>query len=96
MKCTLKFAAKACLIVIGVAVLGALVMQLWNWVMPALLSGAHPIDYVHALGLLVLCRILFGGFHRHGGGRRRWARMSPEQRDAFRRGLRLAREHDMR
>jgi hypothetical protein len=87
-----RFIAKACLILVAVAALGAIVTGLWNWVMPALFSGAHPIDYAHALGLLVLCRLLFGGFSRHGGwhGRwhGRWARMTPEQRAAFRRGLR--------
>jgi len=94
MKCTLKYVAKTGLFVIAIAVFSAIVMLLWNWVMPVLFSGAHSIDYAHAFGLLVLCRILFGGFHRHGGGRHRWSRMSREQREAFRRGMRMAHDHE--
>lgn len=66
-------------------------MALWNAVIPDLFIGARQIDYAHALGLLVLCRILFGGF-RGGGhfgwhGRRHWAKweaMTPEERDQLR------------
>ena len=47
---------------IAIGVLGWVVMMLWNWVMPALFVGARTIDFAHALGLLVLSRILFGGF----------------------------------
>jgi len=43
------------------------VMQLWNWLMPALF-GLKLITYWQALGLLVLSKILFGGF-RGGHGR---------------------------
>jgi hypothetical protein len=83
---------KAGLILVGAAVLGALVMLLWNWVMPALFAGAARIDYWHALGLLILCRILFGGFRGHGHAdwhaRRehwqRWQAMTPEEREQFR------------
>ena len=46
---------------------GELVMHLWNWLLPALF-GWHPIGFWQALGLLVLCRILFGGFGGHGAG----------------------------
>jgi hypothetical protein len=69
------------------------VMHLWNWLLPALF-GWHPIGFWQALGLLVLCRILFGGFGGHGAGhsrmQRRWAerweRMTPEEREKFRHG----------
>jgi len=78
------------LVLAGVALLGWVVMLLWNWVMPGLFTGSLQIDYWRALGLLVLCRILFGGFHgRHGhrhGGRERWQRwqaMTPEERAQF-------------
>ena len=71
------------------------VMRLWNWLMPALF-GWHMITYWQALGILVLSKILFGGFRggrgHHGPWRRRmrerWARMSPEERDKFRQGMR--------
>jgi hypothetical protein len=80
--------AKGLLIVVAVGVLGLAVMVLWNVVTPALWVGSRPIDYPHALGLLVLCRILFGGFRGRGGwrGRRhwdRWAAMTPEEREQF-------------
>jgi len=74
---------------------GQLVMYLWNWLLPPLF-GWHQITFWQALGLLVLCRILFGGFHGHGAGgaswRRRmrermaerWERMTPEEREKYR------------
>ena len=52
---------------VAIAALGGVVMALWNAVIPGLLTGAQAIDYPHALGLLVLCRILFGGFRGYGG-----------------------------
>jgi hypothetical protein len=57
------------LVIIGLAVFGAIVMWLWNWLMPALFDGARAIGYWQALGLLLLSRILFGGFGRGGHGR---------------------------
>ena len=49
-------------------VLGFVVMSLWNWLAPAMFGG-HTITFWQALGLLVLTRILFGGFR---GRRERW------------------------
>lgn len=46
---------------------GALVMWLWNWLLPPL-AGLSEVNFWQALGLLALCRLLFGGFH--GRGRR--------------------------
>lgn len=48
-------------------VLGAVVRWLWNAILPALLN-VNPISYWHAVGLLVLCRILFGNFGGRPGG----------------------------
>ena len=65
---------------------GEIVRQLWNWLGPALF-GLKTITFWQALGLLALCRILFGGFGLHGRGRsyrRRWERMTPEERERFR------------
>jgi hypothetical protein len=86
-----RFAGIAALFLAAAAAFGAVVMLLWNAIIPMLFAGAHAIDYPHALGLLVLCRILFGGFHGHRGGpgRRHWAKwqaMTPEEREQFRRG----------
>ena len=44
---------------------GEVVRLLWNWLLPPLF-GWRQITFWQALGLLALCRILFGGFGRHG------------------------------
>lgn len=70
-------------------------MSLWNWLAPALFA-ARAITFWQALGVLVLSKILFGGFGPRPGHRgpwrrgieRRWARMTPEEREKFRQGLR--------
>ena len=62
-----RFIGKAVFGIAAVAVLGGIVMLLWNAIIPALFTGAQPIDYLRALGLLVLSRILFGGWRGHGG-----------------------------
>src|SRR6266446_1246585 len=78
-------------IVIG----GEIVLQLWNWLLPQLF-GWRPITFWQALGILLLCRILFGGFGRHGSGRSNFRRrmqercehMTPEERERFRQRMR--------
>jgi hypothetical protein len=87
-----RFLGKAVLVLAGAAVLSGVVMFLWNAVVPGLFTGAQAIDYLHAIGLLVLSRILFGGFRGQGGwrGRRHWARwqaMTAEEREQFQRGM---------
>jgi hypothetical protein len=87
----MRIFGKAVLALIVIAALGWVVMALWNGVIPAAFASAHAIDYWHALGLLVLSRILFGGFRGHGGwhGRRhwrRWEQMTPEEREKFQQG----------
>uniref|UniRef100_E1THH4 Uncharacterized protein n=1 Tax=Burkholderia sp. (strain CCGE1003) TaxID=640512 RepID=E1THH4_BURSG len=84
----IRYVGKALLALFAIGVLGWVVMALWNWVMPALFVGVKPIDFAHALGLLVLSRILFGGFRGHGGWRerrhwRKWEAMTPEEREQF-------------
>ena len=76
------------------AVMSFVVMSLWNWLVPALFGG-RTIGYWQALGVLILSKILFGGFRRPGGGfswRRRmmerWEAMTPEEREKFREGMR--------
>ncbi len=64
----------ALLAVAFVAAMGAVVMLLWNAIIPGL-TGWALINFPHALGLLLLCRILFGGFKgRHGGCGPHWMR----------------------
>ena len=53
------------LLFVGLA--GLVVMTLWNALLPAIL-GVSVITFWQALGLLVLSRILFGGFGPRGGG----------------------------
>src|SRR5437764_609068 len=48
-----------------IAIGGEIVMQLWNWLLPPLF-GWRPITIWQAIGILALCRILFGGFGGRG------------------------------
>ena len=75
-----------------IAGLGFLVMGLWNWLVPALFRGP-PIGYLQALGLLVLSRLLIGGWRGRGGWhghwrermwRERWEALTPEERARLR------------
>ncbi len=83
-------------ILLFIAIGGEVVLQLWNWLLPPLF-GWRQITFWQAVGILALCRILFGGFGRHGisrsYGRRRIAermaeRMTPEERERFRQRMR--------
>src|SRR5882757_7185202 len=78
------------------AVLSLIVMLLWNALVPKLFSGP-VLAFWQAVGLLVLCGILFGGFRGRGGPhgwkdhpawRDRWHRMTPGERERVREGLR--------
>lgn len=72
-------------------VVGFVIMFLWNWLMPAIFN-LGTINYWQALGLLILSRILFGGWigkrHHHTGGwywrrkfMKKWENMSEEDRN---------------
>ena len=86
------------LIVLAVAALLALaVYGLWNSVLTDVL-GVKAVTYWQALGILVLAKILFG-FPRKGGGpfgppwrhrmmMKRWASLTPEQREQMRQEMR--------
>ena len=89
-------------ILLFIAIGGEVVLQLWNWLLPPLF-GWRQITFWQALGLLALCRILFGGFGPHGSNRGfrrrmgermaermadRWEHMTPEERERFRQGMR--------
>lgn len=85
------------LVLLFLAIFSFVVMSLWNWLMPALFAW-RVISFWQALGLLILCKILFGGFRgragRHGDWRwrrrmmERWEQMTPEEREKFRQGFR--------
>jgi hypothetical protein len=74
---------------------GEIVLHLWNWLLPPIF-GWHQITFWQALGLLVLCRILFGGLGSHGSSRsnsrrrmdERCEHMTPEEREQFRQRMR--------
>ena len=85
-------------IVIG-ALIGAIVMGLWNWLVPELFNGP-VISFWQAIGLFILSKILFGGggwAGRHLGDRRRayWKQkmeermsfMNPEEKEKFKREM---------
>jgi hypothetical protein len=73
---------------------GEVVMHLWNWLLPPLF-GWRQLTFWQALGLLALCRILFGGLGGHGGPRshrgrqfgRGCRKMSPQEREKFRQAM---------
>ena len=84
--CTSKCFKIGLLAIIGIAALGAVVMLIWNWLMPAVFIGAREISFLQALGILLLSKILFGSFHGRCHGRwrerqQRWESMSPEERE---------------
>ncbi|WP_216850290.1 DUF3106 domain-containing protein [Granulicella sp. L46] len=88
------------LVAVALTVFGFVTEHLWNWLMPAIF-GLKTISFAQGLGLVVLSKILLGGFHKHaGGGPRgwkrgmedRWARMSPEERERFRAGMKGRRD----
>lgn len=86
------------LIILAVVALLALAVRgLWNGVLADVLD-VKAITYWQALGILVLARILFGGFPRRGGGfgppwmryrmMRHWQSLTPEQREQMRQKMR--------
>jgi hypothetical protein len=78
---------------------GEIVRLLWNWLLPSLF-GWRQITFWEAVGILALCRILFGGFGGHRSIRssmrhrmaeqmaERLGSMSPEERERFRQRMR--------
>jgi hypothetical protein len=81
------------IVIAAVALFGWIVQSLWNWLIPAIV-GWHAINFWQAIGILLLCKILFGSFRGRGGMHwrhrmgERWDKMSPEEREKFREALR--------
>ncbi|MFL6450408.1 MAG: hypothetical protein ACJ746_22410 [Bryobacteraceae bacterium] len=83
------------LAVLAVGIVTFVVMSLWNALMPGIFA-LRTISFWQALGLLVLSKLLFGGFRPSGGGNRhwrrrmaeRWEQMTPEEREKFKQGMR--------
>lgn len=83
----------ALFILIMFFVLTAIVMLLWNALVPGI-TGWKPVNYWQSAGLLILCRILSGRFgspmnHRRQSPfmmrkfREKFANASPEEREAL-------------
>jgi hypothetical protein len=78
-----------------IAIGGVVVQRLWNWLLPSLF-GWHQLTFWQAVGMLGLCRILFGGLGLHSSGHSRFRRhmaaryggMTPEERERFRQRVR--------
>jgi hypothetical protein len=80
--------------IVAILVFGLVVMGLWNAILPAVL-GVKAISFIQSLGILLLSKILFGGFgggrHRGGwGNKSKWlemkekfAGMTPDEREKF-------------
>ena len=77
----------------AILIFGFVVMSLWNNILPAV-TGVKAITFLQALGILVLSKILFGGFGGRGGRwrgnpawkekmKQRWDKMTPEEREKF-------------
>jgi hypothetical protein len=89
--------------IVGIALFiligGESVLLLWNWLLPPLF-GWRQITFWQALGILALCRILFGGHGWHNSGRskirgrmkermeERCGHMTPEEQERFRQAMR--------
>ena len=80
-------------LLVFIIVAGSVVKFLWNALLPDLF-GWKTLSFLQAVGLLLLTRILFGGFGWHKGRakwsahkklhwRRKWAGMNDEEREAF-------------
>lgn len=77
--------------ILVVALVTYLTQQLWNWLIPVLFGGP-VITFWQTFGLLVLSKILLGGFGKgpHRGGhswksraREKFSRLSPDERESL-------------
>lgn len=75
-----RFRAFPLLILAAGLVMGGAVMLLWNAVLPEV-TGVKPLSYWNAVGLLALCRLLFGNFggRSHAGWTKRWPSADGEE-----------------
>lgn len=78
------------IIAAGIFIFGNIVMYLWNAILPEVL-GLNIITFWQALGILLLAKILFGGFHggKHHGRcgykmRDKWMHLSEEDKEKLR------------
>jgi hypothetical protein len=89
-----KFLLIIPIVIIALLAFGGIVMGLWNAILVPVL-GVKLISFCQALGILVLSKILFGGFKGRGCGwggghhmwrhdmQEKWGNMSEEERAKF-------------
>lgn len=87
-----KWIAKAIFFgALAIAAITTITMLLWNN-LATVIFGLPAINFFQTLGLMVLGRLLTGGFRPRGGGfghdrrrhmRERWMKMSAEERQQF-------------
>lgn len=92
------------MIVFFVALMGSIVMWLWNWLMPALFNLPY-ISFIQAVGLMAMTRILCGGI-RFGGSKEhwqqkrqmweKWSSMTAEERQKWKEDWRSRCQHSRR
>jgi hypothetical protein len=77
------------MVIVGVFLFGNITMLLWNYLMPVIFH-LPLISFWQALGLILLSKILFGGFRggprfhaKRDNLRQAWMNMNPEQREKF-------------
>ena len=78
------------LVIIAAMAFGAVVMILWNAILPEVI-GVKAISFLQAVGILLLSKILFGGFQGGCSARRqKWMEMqqkmkemTPEEKEKF-------------
>ena len=87
-------------VILGILVISLFTLAtqyLWNWLVPDLFSGP-AITFWQTLGLLLLCKIFFGGFgknchrgnHNHAWKQKyynKFSTMSSEEREAFKKKM---------
>ena len=83
-------------IILAILLFGWVFMHLWNWLMPAIF-GLTVITFKQAIGILIMSKILFGGFGNGSGKRKdhrwkshmkhKWESMSPDERAAFKKKM---------
>ena len=83
-------------VLIAAVVFGAALMYLWNWLVPDIFGGPE-LSLLQAIGLLVLSKILFGGFGNKFSHKKRemwkshyeskYSKMDPEEREKFKQSL---------
>ena len=88
------------LIFVAFICFGFITMHLWNWLMP-LLFHLPEISFWQTIGLMILSRLILGGFGGHGHGHghhhcrrnmhEKWENMTPEEREKFREHIHLHR-----